>query len=969
MYLPKFLYATLPTTRQAVFDTSSKDQAKIKDIFNRAWNQLNSFILSDRSKNSVLVSHHRGSVDLYGDHGYYRVSAFINLVLHSTLDGRTVFSLLPRGGTSVVVSDTLKNATFHTNGFPTDRDENYTLPDEVIQLLTSFYTQPALNRLSISGLTIQQVREAINTFSDFEYIANEDIGAVIYNLLLLYVKLLKLVWLDPVQLDQNGNISDDDRIYVDYCHLYLYDQMSSLEGLQQLMRSYLLSGTHTEILNALSRVSEIGDGELTPDGFKIAETFFSSWTDGVFNAAHALAINYFNVVSNLHHFFENLPMYAAYIRIAKRFPNVLQNKPQLNDEFLIIYDLPLQVNCDPSESSAFIKDFETEYSELISQFKDMVNLFFVQANNLPNKGNPSIAGHYTELNGVNMIYGLNYSSPYQSNTLVITRFNDGDEFGKVKVNSPDNRRERLTKTLVRDETYAGINVRAIDEEQLGAAYLQAVLRSRQSLIIDKEAPISKIYNLRWDTVFGLVIPPINPVTDFKLESSLLPDNFPQDAESYTMYHIEIDDITLRMLPFIINMSDFSRAHSSTDAESELKKLFDSYFMTSLKVSNIGAEHYFQKINLGKSAILSAAALLAAYNTKYAEQAIKYIQVKINEELLNVRDQGCDIRIPRSILVPFPYATRESSAQQIRIMESNFNDHVYPSLIPEFDDRQLVGDGFSVFLNHDYSIFTDIYKLGVSRIQIKRNFFPNQLFTKARRSNDYTIRCVSLTDEYNPDAEKIGVLFGYSEQDFRDPYPTCNHAETSLNLLLGALTDITFGGIIGYDSYHDYRQAAATIIDVSNFWRGYYRSAGRVHMSSNFEIDKTWGELIDLLAPAVEASEAYLSNFDEGNSDYNALSTALVNSLNSFRDGQHLFWNQLGFVAKQLYFGCSLRLLTDKFAGRRRMELKRISFGEVGKIPTPMTLPGVTTANVKLNAYNNLHIILTNLLSKILYWEE
>lgn len=960
MYLPKYLKAYIPAiSLDRNFIISNTYYDDILPCYHRAWKEINNWIMRDNDKNSAtnpFVNWHRGSHSMFGDQGYFRLGAFINILLHSMCKGRLVYHLLPDARDRVVINADLVRDADDSIG-----NMKLALSQEDQAVIDFFYNLPALNQLNAKMIRIDELKENILKLGNMTYVTTEDIGSTLLNTLIFYTKVIILLWLEPYEVDS-------DTIKVIYTEFDPADCLLK-NDLDSFFQADMLSHDMSNLIKSITDLSLIGrDNSFDSNGFHLLDSFFTNFSNAVFQTAFDLSVRIYDISTRGRAFLSEFPKYSSIVRL-KLNSSFVKHSLMGGSECLIYTNTLQDVDVSESNIVEFITHFETLYGDLISMWAEFVNKYFVKIQDVSNLGAPLLSGYYAEVNGVNLIYGLKYTAPYAYNGFFITKFKDGFEIDDIKVNSTGKNKDRLIKTRVIDETFRGVST--IDYVQTCAPLRELLIRAKLNLVISRKSLTEEIYSMKFDDYLGVIIPPTNPVSNFKIDSSIIDFGVTGDPELYTMALVHRDKITYEMLPFIVKAADFSRSHNSIDPDKALASLYEQTFTKSLSADAIGYHYYLGIVNVGRAAVLSMSALLATRDLVASENALKYLQISVDESNLEPRFHGIDLVIERNIHVPFPISLKELSQDQIRVLRENHSKKIFQCFKGmNTKSDLLVNESINIDASLPYSIFSDEYKMGVAEVHLGRNLYPEQLEYVSKNDKQWVYRINSLLDKISPDAISRGAYFNEVDANFYDPFPNLNPSDASLYLLLVALSDFMLDSTYSRISSHnqDCRYPAGIIAGVVNFWKDCFNPKGRVVQSANFDIDKTWGDLTLLLEDAYNMSCAVILDPDGAGAEvtFSNLRKAFIEGLRNFRDKHPIFWSSSGFKLLPMYFGDTYCLLRSKYAGETRKELVIPHLLDVKYIPTPPVLNSAVSSSIRGIILSNLNIMMYNTLGKAYY---
>lgn len=1000
MYLPKNLNAYLPSIDIARYNINKTHIPDLSKIFKYAWRDVQQWSFLPKQSGEGYYNYHRSPRYLYGDVGYIRLGAFIGQVLRSTFHGRQIFTMLPTKKRVVKFTHSLGTSDLDLKDYkqPLEKHEDafgstsFFLTADVLEAFVYFYSSPAFTSFNANLINVSDIKKHILTLYKASYLENEEDGSTIVNILLHYVKLVWRIWLSEVVLDENGKPKVDGAINVKFKKFNLFDILIN-EEYKEMFIHYTLSGIHTEIIRHITTLSTIGgDTKVDMNGVSMSDDFFEKLSDGIMESALIISLMYYELSVKVDEFFDLLPEYASIIRLKMLQSDKINIDLKGGREFCIGYQL-CDVETAPSELEDKVKFFENAFDTLFEPWVAFVNNFFVPVDDLPNKGLPNIRGLYAELMGVNQIYSLTFSSPYASVTQTMVEYPEGTEYHNILANKTDSSLQRLTKTRIKDDSYKPINSMNMEKlpNDVKHNYFLALLRAKRNILVTKLTPTSTIYKLTYDTVHYVIVPPINPVLDYHFAPEVLPKGITQDYENFVCRAVNEDEITFDMLPFIISAAEYNKAYRQKNPDAELAAMFNKQFSEALRNSYIGPDNYILKVPVGRAVILQLASLVALQNVQQSDKLLKFLAVKIDESSLNVNKQCVLADVPSTIFIPVPYLIQSSTNDQIEEMRKS-NDKPLVSIA---DSKEMLkGQGFTVYLDKNYSIFSDMQKLALCRVKVGRNLILNSsrtivVHTKkddktvkgtavdvtenvSEEERCYVYKLLSFTENIDLSADSFNILFNKSECDFYDPFKGASAEQASLQLLLGVLTDIilTRASSYGRGQHRDYDMSARTVIDVVNFWKDYFKPTGRVNLNTNYDIDKTWGDLIKIFEPVIPyAEQVYEIGKDTDRDDLTTIQDNFekhfIEAMKLVRNNASVFWNSYGFEMESLYFGCPYELLADKFCGRSRLDMPQVEFGSINRIMMPEMIPG-SKELMRPRVVQNLKVLLFNLICKQLY---
>lgn len=1000
MYLPKNIYAYLPSLDIARYNINKTHIPDLSRIFKYAWQDVQQWSFLPKNSGDGYYNYHRSPRYLYGDVGYIRLGAFIGQVLRSTFHGRQIFTMLPTKKRITKFTHSLGVSELDLKDFkePLERHEDtfgstaFFLPEETIEAFVYFYSSPAFTSFNALLLNVSEIKKHIMTLYRASYLENEEDGSTIVNILLHYVKLVWRIWLSEVKLDSHGKPTADNALNVKFTKFNMFNILTN-EDYKEIFIHYTLSGIHTEIIKHITTLSTLGlDSKVDMNGFQMTDEFFEKLSDGILESALIISLMYYELSVKVDEFFDHMPEYASVIRLKMLQSDKVPIELKGGKEFCIGYQL-CDVDTSPSELEDKVKFFENAFDNLFEPWIAFVNNFFVAVDDLPNKGLPNIRGLYAELFGVNQIYSLTFSSPYASVTQTMVEYPEGTEYHSILANKTDSSLQRLTKTRIKDDSYKAINTVNMDKlsDEVKRDYFLALLRAKRNILVTKMTPTSTIYKLTYDTVHYIIVPPINPVLDYHFAKEVLPKGISQDYENFVCRAVNEDEIEFEYLPFMISAAEYNKAYRQKNPDAELAAMFNKQFTEALRNSYIGPDNYILKVPVGRAVILELAALIALRNVQQSNQVLKFLAVKIDETSLSVNKQSVLADVPSTIFIPVPYMLSSSTNDQINEMRKA-TDRPLVSIADSKD--MLKGQGFTVYLDKNYSIFNDMQKLAVCRVKVGRTLILNSARTiiahttkdtkrikgtaidNIENTSDseryYVYKLLSFTENIDTSADSYNLLFNKSECDFYDPYKGASAEQASLQLLLGVLTDIILSRASSYGAgqHKDYDMSARIIIDVYNFWKDYFKENGRVNLNTNYDIDKTWSDMIKIFEPVIPyAEKVYELGLDVNNKELSSIQASFENqfieAMKNVRNNAAVFWNAYGFEMEPLYFGSPYDLLADKFCGRSRLDMPQVNFGSINRVQMPEMIPG-SKQMMRPRLEQNLKTLLFNLLCKQLY---
>lgn len=971
MYLPKFRRIYIPNIDINAFTISPEYCKEFTPIINRTWSEVSKIIWRDETRDGRLMRHHRGSSFIYGEQGYTRVAVFLNLLLHAVWKGRQIYSLLPVGIDAMNVNSATSATPSNNPALPhTGVPLNYIVSDEVRAAYQAIFNNVGLNTLNWRLLSIAELTEMVDVLADAPFLDSPDVGATFHNLIVFYLQIVRLLLLRPT--DDAGNPIG---INVAYTEHDLEMALLNLE-FEPVFTNSLFAQKYNDIIANVRRVSLLGYNHiLSSDGVKFDESFYLQLTDNIFSAAIEISTMLTEVRMLGRYFFDNVRRYSNLVRLNKYNPNLLPIKPKGGDEYLIFTDLE-DVNVNKDELESFIPYFESSLSVMMTLWEQFVNAFYTKIDDLPAKGNPIIVGYFTEVAGVNQIYGMKYCAPYRESLYVVQNFPETEIINEPLSYSSNPGTARLKKTKVEDVTFRGINTRHLDSHC--PHYLELVVRARANLVVNKADPMSEIYNLRWDDYFYLIIPPIDPVTDFKFRPGLIRFNRAADNLQFISSMIHVNDITIELLPFIIKAGDYSMAHNSNDNETALKNLYFTNFLSALKAEAFGVFTAIMRVNITRSLVVSLSSYLAIHDTVASNQVLHFLTTHSVLDNLRPNLRGVDVILNRDLVVPFPYYSNDSSQSQLDRMRQNYSAHIHEPVVAVDDTHDiLTSSGVTIDNNIPYSIFSERHVLGFTRVRLGEHIAPNSKLI-ARGPESFGLRLTSLVKNFLSIDELTketilsqGVLSlqnknrnGYllNEQDYFDPYPNDNCSDSIFNTLVSLITELSFNRISNVEGGGgDLLPASFALVrrhltDIIDFLTDYYDLNGRVIHTANFDFDITWSTL-----------RGHLRNVLTH--DDNTLLTALQDALLTMRNNSPLFWNSNGFNLEPLFFGSLYSLLEDKYAHINRPPLEVDINLDLRHVNLPSLMPGTSSGLLKQIIMKNFSTLINNTLGKCLYLFE
>lgn len=969
MFLPIYLKVYLPQVATDHFEVEPEFFPEIKNILNRAWRDVNAWLfLPEKKSSNGFYNYHRAPQDMYGDNGYIRLASFLNLVLHSSWKGRTVYSLINTKYNDALVAKSLASFT-PTEGYSipsTLKDKKVSIDDKTKELIDWLIKLPAMNSFNAKLIKLEEIREKIDQFVGCDYIESSKIGATLFNLLLYYSQMMHLLWLCPLDFDENGKVKNG--ITVSY-KSYDLSKIYLEEEFVDLFQHHVLSSSYTTLVKTIVDMSKFGVlNTYDMNGFHLMNEFFEKFTDKVFESALLLTQNLYLMKSLGRTFFDEVQKYSDLIRLKTLNAQLVPRDIKGGYEFLIFQKDIQPVNTASSEVDNFISHFEDEYSEMIDLWKQFVDFYYVRTSTLANKGKPSGVAYCCEINGVNIIYGLKMTSPYSTTGVFLQRFQDGDEFQQVLTTSPTSNHDNIIKSRIMDESKKGINISDLARQVPN--YWRMYVRTLQSYHIVRQNANDDIYVIKPNDTAMLLVPPLNPVSDYKFDSSLMKKKYPSDKEIYLAYTVDIDALKLQDLPFIVNTADYSVAHNSSDPDEALDTLGLKTLRSAISIEKFGIDNFILITGLGRASVMSLSALIATKSTTTAEQAIRYLSIGLDFKGLNHLEQGVTIDIPRNMYVPFPYNTKDSSDEQIAQMRKNFKTAMFKPC-PTMDDKHdlLCSEGVTIDLDKKYSIFTDVQCLGISSVKFGKNMFPRFIDFVEGSDTHWRFKVNSLVNKVDSAVLKIISLFNIRDIDFYDPYPNLGYEDSLLMLLTGVLSDVMLYSSLlqGVETDVNISKSCETVLGVYQSIKKELNGKGRVHLSANFDIDKTWSEILEYLKPTVDFIESLgdtVSSIDAVN--FTKFTQLFTDGLKLFRDNHPIFWNKNGFVLQKLYFGNIERYLQDKFAGRVRTPIQEMGDLDIRYVSLPPVLTGLVSSTIRNHILTNIECCFYNLIGKMLY---
>lgn len=175
MYLPLYLNVYLPEVSTDHFEVEPDYFDEIKNILNRAWRDVNAWLFLPEKKSSAgFYNYHRAPQDMYGDNGYIRLAGFLNLVLHSSWKGRTVYTLInTRTSAATKVEDIATYDVGDPFVVPSSlKDRVVYVDDETKDILTYFFKLPAVNSFNAKLIKIDEIREQIDKFVSCSFLSS-----------------------------------------------------------------------------------------------------------------------------------------------------------------------------------------------------------------------------------------------------------------------------------------------------------------------------------------------------------------------------------------------------------------------------------------------------------------------------------------------------------------------------------------------------------------------------------------------------------------------------------------------------------------------------------------------------------------------------------------------------------------------------------------------------------------------------
>lgn len=973
MYVPKMKTVSLPSTEVVRMEIQLAYLPEATEIIKRTWSKVIKFSFRDNSGGKGVSNYHRGPMDIFGDHGYYRVATFINLYLHENFRGSNVLSSFPTHRPALKLD---KSATA-SKKIDRSLDHNDTLTLESAAVLDYFFKLPAVVSFNAAMFKIEDLRSYVTSLSSLSYLSSHQPGATLFNVLLYYVKTMKLLWLDTSPLSEDDDLKTA-RINVSYKTFDVIKSLLNFE-FEEFFQHHVLSQVYNDLIDALQQTSLISrHAEFTTSGPQIALDFFNSWTDSVIKSLAQLTSSWYDLRTKGSAFFSEYKRYHLLAKCLTLKPELLVSRtPTKGQQFLLGF-FEGDVDLSKGEVDDFLSHFESEYATLISLWVSFVDTYYSLESKIPGGLKPSVTAYCAEIGGSNTIYGMVLSSPFSRTSVSIKHYHNGREYGDVNVSIPNTSSSRIINTKTVDETVKGVKTSLFDVE---CADLFTLMKMNlRTPIIEKRSPSSDIWRLYWNEKVTLIVPPINPVSNHKLAWS--PGDFPADASVYVPYTVDLEKLSARDIMFVFRVDEFSISHGYPDSDVRLKDMFEKRLQDLCVSAALGPQHLIKQVTITRATVMSTAALFAATNPRSSEYLMKFVEVDVDFSSLDTVQVGADLIVPRDLLIPFPYSTLSSDADQVEIMKRNTVDGRFPCLLPiEGKDKEsiLTCDGVTVDLNAKYTIFSPDMYLGVSKLKLHQHIFTDLCHQLSSTEKDWKVRLTSLLSKTEESVLYMTYTDNSTEMDFVDPYPGLAAPDASIQLLASVLTDTLFSQISSPMSSFaiDLTRSAKILQDIYTFWKLCLGQNGRVAFSGKFIINQTWKQMVQIFADTYEKSLEVIKVWNSTYKDEQErmIAVAEVNAIfaHSFRkacfnmrEDSPVFWSKSGFQLEKLYFGDVYRLLEDKLAGRLRYAMKPMSMVDIRYVGLPLLVPGVNQTVTRDLIKMNAGVCLWNTLGKSLY---
>lgn len=998
--MPKYGKASLIDFSDVVGDLNVQYFDRIQGVMLHAWENFTKFGFKDKDNKtsaglSDIYAYHRSPLDWFGDHGYYRLAAFINMYLHSPYNGTDIYTMIKHNLGSDVMSETLTGV-----GKKKTVDLGSTIADDstVMTALKYFYEKEAFNYLSVREMKIGDIKGYIDDIRNASGYKGKTFGVTAFNLLRFHCSQIYHFWLRPSYIDKDGT-KRPNFIEFKYRIFDLYTCQNNCD-FKNFFIADLVSLNYIELISGMIDLqSTFSQCELTYDGFKMAIEFFHEWTTRVMEIAKTVTVNRYLLQTFGDAFFSKLSEYVKYNVAYQYNPKLFEGRicaPSSDyNAVSICFTQDADLSLDDSTLESDVQLFEKTFTELLQLFCNFVNKYYHNVTLDRSLGQPSAIAYYTEDQGVKKIYGFTLSDPHSDLNPVYEIYDDGSRASTNYIKESESSMVRIVKTPVLDDMYKGIRSTVLTERC--PLYLELVKRNVRSLNAIRKTLTGNQYKLQFSKHAYLLIAPSNPVQEFVYDyHGLGQTGIVQDTQLYTIRVCDVDAIDFHDLPFLVSATEYDTMRLSTKSEDMFHAYTSKILQSMIKPSVRLPYRYVQDVPVTRAVLISALALLAMANPSASDKMLNFLNVKPDFKSLDPRIYGNTIRIPRHLYLPFLYKKEYSTSKQMSQMKSNKLDSSFNRIITtEASSNALYNTNCEVNLDQLYHSTTVNGYMGISKVDLMLAINSESWILKDDSSSDYfIIQYASMFEKLTEDMIGYQFLFGLNEQDFYDPCPSLNVFETIYSLLTGVYTDLKMSSLNQEADKVDWLTSLSILSKIELFYTKYLVHAMNVLVTEHARliIDYTWGDFYNKMKPAFEFARTKLDVISKGMTSindkdlekgffelerrsYSDISitsdeiATLLNTIGSLQSNANIFWSEHGFNTTPLFFGDAFKLLEDKLYGRPRMPMTGWNPGMDLIIPgnaLPAVKDSTIATNIKRMIVNNFKVLMYNMLGKRLY---
>lgn len=1010
--MPKFCHANIIDFSETLGDLNVQYFPAIQGAMLHAWETFLKLGFKDKDGKvdkgmSTIYAYHRTPLDWFGDHGYYRLAAFINMYLHTPYESSDIYTSISFDDANTVIDSMVVSTTDTTVGDAAK--SNLTVSGKIIdnndvrRALEYFYTNEAFNYLSIKDMKLVDIKAHIQTIIDANGYSGLTFGITAFNLLRFHVLQVHHFWLRPSFVDSDGKKKPNALIFK-YKSFDLYE-IQDTGNYKDFFIADTLSINYAHLISGMIKLQDsFSDCELTYDGFKMAADFFTEWTIQVMELAKTLTVNRYMLQVYGNHFFSRLSVYSNYMNVALYNKNFFKNKIAVpNSAYVNVTIMPCS-NADVDLSNAALERnvalYESTFSELLVLFCNFIEKYYYNTTADRSLGLPSATAYYTESQGVKKIYGITMSDPHSDASDAYEIYEDGSNFNSTFITESETSIVRLIKTPVIDDMYKGVYSDYFTKERT-PKYMALVRRNLSSLnVVQTDLSNDEVSIRVTDRVF-LLVAPSNPVQDFAFDYAALGITVVQDPQLYTKSIMETKDIEPKHLPFIVSATEYDNMRLAADSNENFRTYITKVLNSMISPTPRQPYYYTQKVSLSRAVLISVLGLLSMSNPNAASKMMNFLSVKSDFTPLSPSIYGNSTKIQKKVYIPFPYKKDYTTHEQLEIMKDN-----YVKMSPEHPIAKLlgiqqfrVGGGLArnnVIIDYSKSYHETAVNtyLGVAEVDLFLNPRADSWMLISEKSDAATIKYTSMIT--SPKVDMVGYQFNHSvnEQDFFDPCPTLNVFETIYYILTGVVTDLMFLRFNASKlTAEDYYTSMKAIADIQLFYTDVISKAENhlVTDHARLIVDYKWSEFRDKLDAAFKTATDFLKQAHFEDIDDNSLSNGrssdlkrkafkgyaltddqvsrVLQSIGSLQSDTKIFWNEHGFVVTPLYFGSVIRLLRDKFNNRPRVPLMNWN-PNINLLLSSESVPMVKDTTIGSNITESINrtfkVLFHNILGKRLY---